>query len=430
MLERTNLSLLFALGLVVTAACTSDETSRDDDSEQPDAAPTSPGNETPDASTGEPPPPDSGAMPDAGAPNDGGNSEPPPDAGDETDGGDPGSDPDDAGTDPDLDAGPGGEHDAGQEPPPSDSGVPDGGMPDDDAGEPNEDPFAACPTADSVTSDPEWPLTLEVTEDAVYCATFNETRTLQEELAAKMQLRLTPGTYRLPASEQADVALPACLWPGAGDAVPASAGETRYSVFDFDGSSSHSLSAQATFAPAGEQLLRLRFDRTTSDQELPGFIMDGLESGLDFDAYHSLELCDVPGVDCFPDRIFESCAYESGLLNLHEVSLESGQVAFELRLGDSFAGTEPGAYVRASGVFDGYEFDQTDYFKLVYHPTHHHFERTFAVLFDEPVGEVCGLEVTALEPFGDDVPDQAFTVDCELNRIDELTVTAHELTRE
>lgn len=420
-LERTHLTWMFTLGLLATAACASDGSSSDDP-ESPDAASTDPGTDpsSPDGSSGEPPH-------EAGAPLDGGQTPGAPDGGqDEDDDAGP-SVPEDAGAEPPADAGPG-ESDAGE--PPADAGVPDGGVPGHDGGQPADDPWAACPTADDGVGDPSWPMTLEVSEEATYCATFNESRTLQEELAAKMQLRLAPGTYHLPASEQADLLLPACLWSGGDTAVPATAGEVRYLRSEFGGTINHSLAAQATFAPLSEQLLRVRVDRTTSDEEQPGFVLDGREGGLDFDAYHSLELCQENDDDCFPERIFDSCEYESGQLNLHEVSLDGGEVSFELRLGDSFAGTEPGAFVRASGTFAGQTFDQTDYFKLVYHPTHHHFERTFAVLFDEPIDGLCGLEVTALEPFGDDVPDKAFAIDCELNRLQGITVIEHQLTRE
>src|SRR5690606_27984069 len=137
--------------------------------------------------------------------------------------------------------------------PPDDAGSGQGG---DGQAPPPDDVWAGCPAADSVEQDAQWPLTMEVTEDAVYCATYNETRTLQEELAAKLQLRITPCSYRVPATATADWTLPACIKGATGEPLAVTAGQTEYSSSAFDDSISHTLAAQATFAPSGPQLLR------------------------------------------------------------------------------------------------------------------------------------------------------------------------------
>jgi len=49
--------------------------------------------------------------------------------------------------------------------------------------------------------DSNWTHQAIATDSAVYCATFNESRTLKEELAAKAQLRIAPGSYPLPDTE-------------------------------------------------------------------------------------------------------------------------------------------------------------------------------------------------------------------------------------
>ena len=98
----------------------------------------------------------------------------------------------------------------------------------------------------------------------------------------------------------------------------------------------------------------------------------------------------------------------------------------ELHIGQSFASTEPGAFVRAHGRFAGTDFDQSDYFHLVYNPTHHHFSRDFAVFFDAPIDGACGIEIAHLETHDQDSePDVAYAVDCELGRLRELSVTSH-----
>jgi hypothetical protein len=313
--------------------------------------------------------------------------------------------------------------DAGSDPE-DDAAVADAGG---DAGQEPEDVWAACPAAEDYVGDPESGLTLQVSEEAVYCATFQETRTLKEELAAKAQLRFTPGSYQLDTTGT----LPLCVRPGAGAAVPASSGSTSYSVSVSGGEASHSLVASHVFDALDGAGLNVRLDTTVSEGSPAVFELDGTENSFDdFSEYRSFEMCSEAGEECFPDRIFDSCSWDSGVLNLHEVTFEGGHVAFELRLGDSFAGTEPGAFVRASGEFLGQSFEQTDYFKLIYHPTHHHFQRTFAVLFDQAIDGVCGLQVGELEPFGgDDVADEAFTVDCELNQLQTLSVESHTLTQ-
>jgi len=55
------------------------------------------------------------------------------------------------------------------------------------------------------------------------------------------------------------------------------------------------------------------------------------------------------------------------------------------------ASTEPAMFVAATGTLDGTTFIQTDYWKLVYLPAHHHFVRNFAVLFEGASSGACGL---------------------------------------
>lgn len=447
-------SLLALCLLSFPLACAEDSTEGTNDAAVPgaDAGPTGTSDPTT-APTGSDPSTDPTTTSDAG--------EPPnhADAGSEpgtnTDAGDEpstGTDPteSDSGSDaatPLLDAGPSAPSDAG--PTPTDASIPsettdsdtadsdaaitpDGSAPPNDGGSESEgDPWAACPSAADFVGDPDSPVALEVTAEAVYCATFLETRTLKEELAAKAQLRFTPGTYSVPAEASATTNLPSCVRIGNTAGVGASAGSTEYTTSSFEESVTHAITSQQTFEELSGGGLSLRLEQTVDDGSIPAITLDGSAAPFDdFNVYRTMEWCNEPSEGCFPDRIFQSCQYEIGQLNRHEVSLDSGNVVFELRLGQSFASTEPGAYVRASGSFEGQAFDQTDYFKLIYHPAHHHFERAFVVLFDEPISDVCGIEVSSLEPFGDDVSDEAFAVDCELNHLYELSVEDHTLIRE
>ena len=54
-----------------------------------------------------------------------------------------------------------------------------------------------CPEASDYVGG-NWAITLEVTEQAVYCSVFDEARTLEQEYQIKSKLRFIPGTYALP----------------------------------------------------------------------------------------------------------------------------------------------------------------------------------------------------------------------------------------
>lgn len=289
------------------------------------------------------------------------------------------------------------------------------------------DPWAGCPQLTEPQSQ-DWPVRVHATETAVYCAMFNENRTLVEEKAAKLQLRIAPGVHRVPDVDSAALALPACIRDGS-DAAGVVTGSMTVSKTPGEGNTSYSLGFTQEFGERDPRRLQLSLQQTFDDAAPVEFLLDGAEVES-LDAYQSMDLCDVEGEYCFPSIIFTSCAYASGELNTHTVEFAGGEISLDLRIGESFAGTEPGAFVEAHGSYLGETFAQDDYFKLIYHPAHHHFERAFVVLFDEPRGEVCGIEVSGLEPFGDDVPDTAFTVNCALDHLDELTVSSHTLVRE
>ena len=139
-------------------------------------------------------------------------------------------------------------------------------------------------------------------------------------------------------------------------------------------------------------------------------------------------LCNDPS-QCYlvNDLLFTSCAYEGDQLNTHVVEFSDGSVVdFHLRIDRETMSVmiEPAAYVRAVGTYAGVAFDQQDYFHLVYRPqVNHHFQRQFVVLFDQLIDGACGIEVGNLAPgVAVDAVD-AYTVDCDLNRLQELTVS-------
>jgi hypothetical protein len=292
------------------------------------------------------------------------------------------------------------------------------------------DPWAHCPSASDFVGDPAWTLELRATDGAVYCATFDESRTLREELATKAVLRVVPGTYRLPTtSGDFPFFLPLCLDFG-DDSPPATTGSgtvTR-STSSYGGSN---YDRNHLVIPLTDGRVEGDLDPVYAGTP-PPMVLDGSANDPFGDAsrFH-FDYCPA-GEECWGlgSRSFDSCTYEGTPAQFHHVVLEAGaEVHFEVRIGMSMASTEPGAFVRAWGRFGGADFDQRDYWHLVYNPTHHHIERDFAVFFDAPIGDACGLEVVNLEPWDDYAPDQAFVIDCALSRIRELTVVSHTIER-
>src|SRR5687768_10170737 len=139
-----------------------------------------------------------------------------------------------------------------------------------------EDPrWAACPSADEFEDDASWPDTLEVTGDGVYCATFDESRTLKEELAKKALLRVTPGSYRLPAAAQQGLSLPLCIAFGAeGAGVAAIPRSTSHEANPFDGKVSHHYGFVSE-QPDPARSVSVSLYLTLPEGQAPGFVLDG-----------------------------------------------------------------------------------------------------------------------------------------------------------
>jgi hypothetical protein len=122
----------------------------------------------------------------------------------------------------------------------------------------------------------------------------------------------------------------------------------------------------------------------------------------------------------------KTCDDPTWTLNTHTVEFDGGNIILELRLGENTTQTAPGMFEHAYGYFDGGAFDSDDYFQLIYRPTHHHFQRNFAVIFDAPIGKVCGLKIEDIDAIDDDTKPTAVvhTINCDLSNIEERAVTA------
>jgi hypothetical protein len=113
-------------------------------------------------------------------------------------------------------------------------------------------------------------------------------------------------------------------------------------------------------------------------------------------------------------------------LQRHTITFAGGQIVLDVPITGAVGVTVMlAAFTRASGTLDGKAFTQTDYWKLVYSADHHHFTRNFAVLFDTPIGDACGLKV--LNFWGSrylaPLPDVS-TIRCDLTSIAPLAVSS------
>ena len=286
-------------------------------------------------------------------------------------------------------------------------------------------PVAWCPSAaDYVGGD--WAGTLEATATARYCGMFSESRTLDQERPAKVEMGFVEGTYPLPASSGTfPMTLPFCLrfledgtqpvLAGTGS-VTATIGPTHYN-FNYrqplktQGGDAWTLSANLSGDPAGGN---------------PALRLDG--SSESSSGYASLQLCRGDCSEWLDVRWLTSCTFDDATLNRHTVVFDGGQAVLDLRLGMSMAGTEPGVFRHAEGTLDGVPFVQDDYWDLVYNPEHHHFNRHFAVLFDAPIGSACGLRVEDFVPW--EPAPTVHTTDCDLKPLESRAVQKATLERD
>jgi hypothetical protein len=292
-----------------------------------------------------------------------------------------------------------------------------------------------CPDSTHYVGDTAWPHQLQVTDEAEYCGAFDEMRNLEQEYAAKTKIHIAPGTSPLSDTTGTyDFALPVCFDRGPGLAVPSFAGkgqvETLRTVNALVNylSYTHQFNQPLSFSGSGTWTLKGNFtywQRAESPQPLPQ-VLAGNPLDLWGNTGHAADfrLCEGEECDQWDDVRFEACDADYPV-SLSKIVFDGGQVTFKLGITGG-VGTEEmlSVFPEASGTLDGPAFSQTNYIKQVYSADHHHFIRTFAVLFDDPVGDACGLKV--LE-FAANIPDATLprvsTIDCALSDLEERTVT-------
>ena len=127
-------------------------------------------------------------------------------------------------------------------------------------------------------------------------------------------------------------------------------------------------------------------------------------------------------------KTFQPCMDDSWIRNVHSVEFDGGTIELELYLGTDVVITAPAMLTHATGTLDGTAFDITDYFQLVYRPDHHHFGRHFAVLFDAPIGDACGLLIEDVDGQAGTTTAVVSTADCALTALETRATTAEDWT--
>ncbi len=285
-----------------------------------------------------------------------------------------------------------------------------------------------CPGSDAWVGDGGWTGQLEVVANAVYCANFNEARTLQEELTAKALMSVVEGSYGLPAAEGSyEMALPVCTRRSDGVTVQEmnGSGAGEVSISTWSGTAYTYLEGSQPMTDGGvwelQHTLRLVGKEGADPDPLT---LDG--GPADASTGAGVDWFMVPEGSTSWDNeaiAFVACNDDTWDAEAHTVSFEGGDIRLELILGENTMATAPGRFTGASGTLDGESFDVSDFFQLIYRPGHHHFERHFAVLFDAPIGDACALLIEDIDPWEGDPTAVISTADCDLTALETRAVT-------
>jgi hypothetical protein len=277
--------------------------------------------------------------------------------------------------------------------------------------------FAGCPATSTYagpSSGVPWSM---APVRSVYCGEANEGRTLLQEIAVKLQVAIASGAYFLPTTAgTAPLTLPLCAVDDEGLLLsPAGAGEvqTWHSTF---GSTTDIwewvVTQPLTDTDGVAWTAQLRINRTVPTGAPPESVAVDGSYVFDFENNVGISVCRPDCAAPEEVRSFESCTFDGVDVQRHTVVFDGGDVVLDLPIGESLAATEPAMFVRAAGTLDGETFVVDDYFDLVYHPAHHHFQRSFLVFFPAPLGQACGLSVVELDPFDPESLDVVSVVDC------------------
>lgn len=284
-----------------------------------------------------------------------------------------------------------------------------------------------CPSAEDYQGG-NWDWALDVKEGALYCSRFEEGRSLETEMENKAKLRFISGTFPIPdAVGDYSMRLPVCIkfLEGSNHPLLAEAGDLSIAINEEYGNLDIHLIQPMVDGNQNDWQLDLRVQVPLS--EAPSIRLDGVHPLLAFgnDRFISIDLCKGDCQNSYQDRRwFDSCSFVNAPLHKHHVTFDGGQVHYDMRVGFSFASTEPGLFVRAYGQLGDTAFKQTDFWKLIYRPRHHHFAADYAVIFDAPISGACGLKTIGLSRWLDEDPQaHMYSINRDLSSIEELSIT-------
>jgi hypothetical protein len=297
----------------------------------------------------------------------------------------------------------------------------DAGSADGDGG----DPFLWdwCPDPSAYVGG-NWNYQASVTDQALFCV-INQGFSVEEAMGSKAQLRVVPGSYPLPQEDGTyPLLIPACI------RVPENvesqhAGEGLLTVtteYIGDYPYVHYAVSQPMMVGIQPWTIEMNFSIYNPGNPYPDLVLDNRlsewEGGHEISKSYILdnEVLDYPwwAFPCLPasaNRRETGGTFDRGQINVWN------DVIYDIPSG----GHAPAILQRGWGELDGTAFDQEDYFKLSHLPAHHNWGGSFLVMFEQPIGPACGIKlcIPSMDGGGPDLG--AWTVDCSLDTIDQLT---------
>jgi hypothetical protein len=277
------------------------------------------------------------------------------------------------------------------------------------------EPWDCCPKKD-VFESPGGDLTLEVGNRALFCAIPPLPRPDPASVLSSLsRLLLIEGTYEIPAeSGEYPVRLPLCIkLPDENvELTQEEVGTLRVDHrTDTWGNSLRAWYEQDMLGPEGEPWLVTGRINIGYEADLPPLAVDGsYDSGVAFGLQGPADEWATP---------MYGCGRESSPNDSISVTFTGGYVDLQVEVVSvSAAGGVPSGFLRSAiGRLEGTTFVQTDYWNLAYVGGHHGWENDYFLLFDQPIGQFCGMWITDAR-----YPEFSAVVrilDCDLSVIEE-----------
>lgn len=286
--------------------------------------------------------------------------------------------------------------------------------------------WEGCPTADDHVADPTWTEAFTLASDLVTCTSVgenNDATPIGDVFRKKLMLRLPAGSYRLPSDDgTAAYTLPLCLKQAKG-AAPT--GIDGAGTITKDGDFTTAL--QPLTAGGARMTASEFWETNTYEVCLTGDDCSLEEGGADMRTM---------GGACAPDETPWNTP-KPGVFRRTDltVKFEGGELTFDVVTivgsGDpDLIGLYPaaGPLLSVKGEYEGTPIETSNYWEMAYSAAHHVFGQYFGVVLPEPSGDTCALEVTDVDPFAEDRTYAIYRLDCDFERIGELTYESHTTT--